>query len=68
MPSQPRVHQGDCEVCSGPCSFESRVGDYLICPGCKTSGPQESCAGGCGEAVWLIDCYCGMACLERASV
>lgn len=65
MSHQPRVHQGDCEVCSGPCSFGSRVGDYLVCPSCKSIGPQETCVSGCGEPVWLEDSFCSLECLDK---
>lgn len=50
---RPVLYQGDCEVCSGRCSFESRVGDYLVCPSCKENGPQEPCANGCAKPAWL---------------
>jgi hypothetical protein len=58
--------QGDCEVCSGPCSFGSRVGDILICPACKREGPQETCSNGCGCAVWWKDSCCSLKCLDEA--
>lgn len=66
MLQQQKVHVGECEVCSDPCSFGSRVGDYLVCPGCKRLGPQETCANGCGAPVWLTGCYCTLDCLEAS--
>jgi hypothetical protein len=64
MPHHPSVHQGDCEICGGPCSFGSRVGDLLVCASCKRIGPQETCLNGCGEAMWHVGC-CNLECWDE---